>query len=242
LTTCAGCLNGLVKPRFGMRRMSGICPPSNSWTRPARPSRASGPLPAPPRRLADPPSPGPAPLADARAPKCEPGRPPQAREREARGARVVAALGPWLRFRASFFACGLGFELRLRHAYSPAFAFAGVTLEQVGAPDTALPRRDGRSCFHDFTALVVFSNPQRFGASDARNAGRPISGTKTCRIAAHPLPGRRQRPIGAPGLALRYFRVGGSLAMSTLPGARAVPGWPRARPPRSTFGDRVARS
>src|SRR5260370_309692 len=43
-TTWAGCLNGLVKPRLGMRRISGIWPPSNPgrvWP----PGRAAWPLP-----------------------------------------------------------------------------------------------------------------------------------------------------------------------------------------------------
>src|SRR5258706_5769769 len=59
-TPCAGCLNGWVTPRWGMRRMSGIWPPSNpgrtlpSW-------RAVWPLPPRPAVLPIP-EPGPRPL------------------------------------------------------------------------------------------------------------------------------------------------------------------------------------
>src|SRR2546426_1051466 len=67
-TTWAGCLKGFVKPRFGMRRMSGICPPSNPgrvWP----PGRAVCPLPPRPAVLPIP-EPGPRPLR-MRA-RCEP--------------------------------------------------------------------------------------------------------------------------------------------------------------------------
>src|SRR6267378_4431197 len=67
-TTCAGCLNGLVKPRLGMRRMSGICPPSNPG-RTLPPWRAVWPLPPRPAVLPIP-EPGPRPLR-MRA-RCEP--------------------------------------------------------------------------------------------------------------------------------------------------------------------------
>src|SRR2546425_400730 len=69
LTTCAGCLNGFVKPRFGMRRMSGICPPSKPG-RVCPPVRAVWPLPPRPAVLPIP-EPGPRPLR-MRA-RCEPG-------------------------------------------------------------------------------------------------------------------------------------------------------------------------
>src|SRR5207247_1167041 len=67
-TTWAGCLKGFVKPRFGMRRMRGICPPSNPgrvWP----PVRAVCPLPPRPAVLPIP-EPGPRPLR-MRA-RCEP--------------------------------------------------------------------------------------------------------------------------------------------------------------------------
>src|SRR5437667_3800736 len=72
-----------------------------------------------------------------------------------------------------------------------------------------MPRSDGRSCFTT-TAWWCFKP----SASSVRrsNAGRPIP-ERTCRIRSSPLPGGgsgRSRP----GLRLRYFRVGGSLAMS----------------------------
>src|SRR5437773_6511626 len=71
-----------------------------------------------------------------------------------------------------------------------------------------MPRSDGRSCFTT-TAWWCFKP----SASSVRrsNAGRPIP-ERTCRIRSSPLPGGgsgRSRP----GLRLRYFRVGGSLAM-----------------------------
>src|SRR3979409_1338297 len=77
-----------------------------------------------------------------------------------------------------------------------------------------MPRSDGRSCFT--TASWWCFNPS---ASSVRrsNAGRP-SPARHCRRRSSPLPGGgsgRSRP----GLRLRYFRVGGSLAMdSLLPG------------------------
>src|SRR5206468_10650612 len=71
-----------------------------------------------------------------------------------------------------------------------------------------MPRSDGRSCFT--TTAWWYFKPS---ASSVRrsNAGRP-SPDRTCRIRSAPLPGGgsgRSRP----GLRLRYFRVGGSLAM-----------------------------
>src|SRR6266571_1505484 len=71
-----------------------------------------------------------------------------------------------------------------------------------------MPRSDGRSCFTT-TAWWCFKP----SASSVRrsNAGRPIP-ERTCRIRSSPLPGGgsgRSRP----GFRLRYFRVGGSLAM-----------------------------
>src|SRR5256886_14479947 len=77
-----------------------------------------------------------------------------------------------------------------------------------------MPRSDGRSCFTT-TAWWCFKP----SASSVRrsNAGRPIP-ERTWRIRSGPLPGggsTRSRP----GLRLRYFRVGGSLAMhGLLPG------------------------
>src|SRR5881296_3771668 len=68
---------------------------------------------------------------------------------------------------------------------------------------------DGRSCFT--TSAWWCFNPS---ASSVRrsNAGRPIP-ERTCRIRSSPLPGGG-RGRSRPGLRLRYFRVGGSLAMS----------------------------
>jgi len=120
-TTWAGCLNGFVKPRFGMRRMSGICPPSNPG-RTLPPWRAVWPLPPRPAVLPIP-EPGPRPLR-MRA-RCEPG-----------GLRSVdsvmcgsSGLGAFARGFA--FGLGLGFVFIFAFgfaiAYSPAFAFAGVT-------------------------------------------------------------------------------------------------------------------
>src|SRR5437773_3278452 len=79
-----------------------------------------------------------------------------------------------------------------------------------------MPRSDGRSCFTT-TAWWCF----RPSASSVRRsyAGRPIP-ERTCKIRSSPLPGGgsgRSRP----GLRLRYFRVGGSLAMGHFL-ARAV--------------------
>src|SRR3989442_8912866 len=77
-----------------------------------------------------------------------------------------------------------------------------------------MPRSDGRSCFT--TSAWWCFNPS---ASSVRrsNAGRPIP-ERTCRIRSSPLPGGgsgRSRP----GLRLRYFLVGGNLAMDGfLPG------------------------
>src|SRR5437667_354857 len=71
-----------------------------------------------------------------------------------------------------------------------------------------MPRSDGRSCFTT-TAWWCFT-PSASGVRRS-NAGRPIP-ERTCRIRSSPLPGGgsgRSRP----GLRLRYFRVGGSLAM-----------------------------
>src|SRR5438034_9886 len=67
-TTCAGCLKGFVNPRLGIRRISGIWPPSNPgrvWP----PVRAVCPLPPRPAVLPIP-EPGPRPLR-MRA-RCEP--------------------------------------------------------------------------------------------------------------------------------------------------------------------------
>src|SRR6266550_672280 len=74
-----------------------------------------------------------------------------------------------------------------------------------------IPRSDGRSCFTT-TAWWCFKP----SASSVRrsNAGRPIP-DRTCRMRSSPLPGGgsgRSRP----GLRLRYFRVGGNLAMDGL--------------------------
>src|SRR2546425_9326490 len=68
---------------------------------------------------------------------------------------------------------------------------------------------DGRSCFP--TSAWGCLNPR---ASSVRrlNAGRPIS-ERTWRIPRSPLPGGGNGRSG-PGLRLRYFRGGGSLAMS----------------------------
>src|SRR5207244_421162 len=67
-TTCAACLNGFVKPRFGMRRMSGIWPPSKPG-RTLPPWRAVWPLPPRPAVLPIP-EPGPRPLRILA--RCEP--------------------------------------------------------------------------------------------------------------------------------------------------------------------------
>src|SRR5438034_603105 len=104
---------------------------------------------------------------------------------------------------ALVFALAFGFAI----AYSPAFAFAGVTSTRWRTW-YSMPRSDGRSCFTT-TAWWCFKP----SASSVRrsNAGRPIP-ERTCRIRSSPLPGGgsgRSRP----GLRLRYFRVGGSLAM-----------------------------
>src|SRR5438552_3478958 len=74
-----------------------------------------------------------------------------------------------------------------------------------------MPRSDGRSCFTT-TAWWCFKP----SASSVRrsNAGPPIP-DRTCRLRSSPLPGGgsgRSRP----GLRLRYFRVGGNLAMDGL--------------------------
>src|SRR3989442_9329339 len=68
---------------------------------------------------------------------------------------------------------------------------------------------EGRSCFRT-SAWWCFTP----SASSVRrsNAGRPIP-ERTCRIRSSPLPGGG-RGRSRPGLRLRYFRVGGSLAMS----------------------------
>src|SRR3989475_9307410 len=68
---------------------------------------------------------------------------------------------------------------------------------------------DGRSCSPP-SAWWCFTP----SASSVRrsNAGRPIP-ERTCRICSSPLPGGA-RGRSRPGLRLRYFRLGGSLAMS----------------------------
>src|SRR5438309_560540 len=102
-TTCAGCLNGLVKPRLGIRRMSGIWPPSNpgrTWP----PCRAVWPL--PPRPAVFPiPEPGPRPLR-MRA-RCE----PRGGRRSCNASRVTwdSGLGAW--------------DLVLARGFRVAFAF-----------------------------------------------------------------------------------------------------------------------
>src|SRR2546427_6244218 len=71
-----------------------------------------------------------------------------------------------------------------------------------------MPRSDGRSCF---TPLAWWCFKPSASSVRRSNAGRPIP-ERTCRIRSSPLPGGgsgRSRP----GLRLRYFRVGGSLAM-----------------------------
>src|SRR2546427_4295775 len=71
-----------------------------------------------------------------------------------------------------------------------------------------MPRSDGRSCF---TPLAWWCFKPSASSVRRSNAGRPIP-ERTCRIRSSPLPGGgsgRSRP----GFRLRYFRVGGSLAM-----------------------------
>src|SRR6266566_4078165 len=71
-----------------------------------------------------------------------------------------------------------------------------------------MPRSDGRSCFTTTAWWCFKPSASRVRRS---NAGRPMP-ERTCRIRSSPLPGGgsgRSRP----GLRLRYFRVGGSLAM-----------------------------
>src|SRR6267378_508325 len=74
-----------------------------------------------------------------------------------------------------------------------------------------MPRSDGRSCFTTTAWWCFKPSASRVRRS---NAGRPIP-ERTCRMRSSPLPGGgsgRSRP----GLRLRYFRVGGSLAMDGL--------------------------
>src|SRR5213593_1016471 len=198
-TTCAACLNGFVKPRFGMRRTRGIWPPSNPG-RTLPPWRAVCPLPPRPAVLPIP-EPGPRPLR-MRA-RCDPGGLWRLDSVMCRRSRFAAFARRFAFGLALVFALAFGFAI----AYSPAFAFAGVTSTRWRTW-YSMPRSDGRSCFTT-TAWWCFKP----SASSVRrsNAGRPIP-ERTCRIRSSPLPGGgsgRSRP----GFRLRYFRVGGSLAM-----------------------------
>src|SRR6266516_3789487 len=108
-TTCAACLNGFVKPRFGIRRMRGIWPPSNPG-RTLPPWRAVWPL--PPRPAVFPiPEPGPRPLR-IRA-RCEP----------------TGGLRSWSASRVTWDS-GLGaWDLVLARGFRVAFAFGlGILL------------------------------------------------------------------------------------------------------------------
>src|SRR5213079_1574124 len=129
-TTCAGCLNGFVKPRFGIRRMRGIWPPSNPG-RTLPPWRAVCPLPPRPAVLPIP-EPGPRPLR-MRA-RCDPGGLWRLDRVMCRSSGFAAFARGFAFGLALVFALAFGFAI----AYSPTFALP-VTPRPGGAPDTACP-------------------------------------------------------------------------------------------------------
>src|SRR5437870_498969 len=121
--------------------------------------------------------------------------------------RGSSDFGAFARGFALGLARGFVFAFGFAIAYSPAFAFAGVTSTRWRTW-YSMPRSDGRSCFATTAWWCFQPSAARVRRS---NAGRPIP-ERTCRIRSSPLPGGgsgRSRP----GFRLRYFRVGGSLAM-----------------------------
>src|SRR5207244_2134299 len=182
LTTCAGCLNGFVKPRFGMRRMSGICPPSKPG-RVCPPVRAVWPLPPRPAVLPIP-EPGPRPLR-MRA-RCEPG----GRRRLDSVMCGSSARGAFARGFAFGLALGFGFVFGFAIALFPCLCLRGCHLDQVAHLIQHAPER--RTILLHHHRLVVLQ-AQRFERPPLER-GPPDSRTDL------PDPqlafaGRRQRPI-----------------------------------------------
>src|SRR5881628_1080887 len=225
LTTCAGCLNGFVKPRFGMRRMSGICPPS----KPGRvwpPERAVWPFPPRPAVLPIP-EPGPRPLR-MRA-RCEPtgGRRPCSTTR-------CAVIGFAL---ARGLACGFAFvrpPSPLRPPRPVVFDFRLIGAIRL------LPFLRGRH--HDEVAhllehaaerrvivlhdgVLMMLEPQRFDRAPlerrSTDAGVHLPDAQVAR------PRGRQRPVHA-ALALAVL-PGGRLPSHGSPPVAAGSGSPRPR-------------
>src|SRR5438876_988418 len=114
-------VNGFVNPRFGMRRMRGIWPPSNPG-RTLPPWRAVCPLPPRPAVLPIP-EPGPRPLR-MRA-RCDPGGLRRLDSVMCRSSGFAAFARGFAFGLALVFALAFAFGFAI--AYSPAFAFAGVT-------------------------------------------------------------------------------------------------------------------
>src|SRR5213592_1184015 len=224
LTTCAGCLNGFVKPRFGMRRMSGICPPSKPG-RVCPPERAVCPLPPRPAVLPIP-EPGPRPLR-MRA-RCDPAgaRRPCSRRRS-----TVTGLAVALAFRrAGAFALVCARPLPVVFG----FRFVGAIrllaflhrrhLDEV-AHLIEHPAQRGVILLHHGILMMLeserFERPplERRAADTGVDLLDPQSGR------AH----RRQRAVGAP-LALAILPRGGQSSHGSPPGA-AGNGWlPPRRP------------
>src|SRR5712671_1556518 len=175
LTTCASCLNGLVKPRLGMRRMSGICPPSNPG-RTLPPWRAVWPLPPRPAVLPIP-EPGPRPLR-MRA-RCE----PRGGFRSCRASRWTGASGCAFGFRFAFvFVAGM---LLLP------FLFRRHLDEMSHLLEHAAQR--GMIRVHDFSLMML----------EAERLERPLHPIGMAAARPHlldaqlALPRRRQHPIPA---------------------------------------------
>src|SRR5216117_2302889 len=212
-TTCAACLNGFVKPRFGMRRTRGIWPPSNPG-RTLPPWRAVCPLPPRPAVLPIP-EPGPRPLR-MRA-RCDPGGLWRLDSVMCRSSGFAAFARRFAFGLALVFALAFGFAI----AYSPAFAFAGV-LDQVAHLVQHAPERRTILLHHD--RLVVLQ-AQRFERPPLERG--PADSRTDLPDPQLALAGRRQRPI-APRFALAVFPSGRQPSHGPLPGAPGM-GWPRAR-------------
>src|SRR5258705_19231 len=217
LTTCAICLNGLVKPRLGMRRMRGICPPSNPG-RVEPPERAVWPL--PPRPAVFPmPDPGPRPLR-MRA-RWEPRGGFRLCSVTRAGAAVLADPSLATFGLAARFALAWGFAFGFRPPFPFPFSFTIRLLPSLGR------------CHHEEgTHLIEHAAQRRVVRFDHlilmvlqadRPEGAPLRG-RTPDPRAHLadaellLARRRHRPV-ATGFALAVFPCGGISTHGRPPGA-----------------------
>src|SRR5438105_5109042 len=224
-TTCAACLNGFVKPRLGMRRMSGICPPSNPG-RTLPPWRAVWPLPPRPAVLPIP-EPGPRPLR-MRA-RCE----PTGGFRSWSASRVTrdSGLGVW--------------DFVLARGFRVAFAFGfGILLlsfffrRHLDEVPHLLEHAAQRGMIRVYHFRLVMLEAQRLE--------RPLHAIRVAAARSHlldaqlPFPHRRQDRI-PPRFALAVFPRRGqpTHARPRFPGGHGN-GWPRA--PRRVRARRGARS